>query len=205
MFTDGIRGRFLSEAHWLEKLGLGGYGKGRSYDPWNPPIRSPNLARDSQSEFQFYDVIIFQDDDSYHAQLKGWLARQREVYREIVAGLVKKGLITSEEAAKPVRMNIYGIDTRRPRSSTGGWSNPPLSSLSRPAKCALKCHFSERGTLERRRARGYRGHVDWKLNIGRFSSHIHQAPQRSACSRFLRIQQLNLGSPRTPFLTGEAT
>ena len=114
MFTDGIRGRFLSEAHWLEKLGLGGYGKGRSYDPWNPPIRSPNLARDSQSEFQFYDVIIFQDDDSYHAQLKGWLARQREVYTEIVAGSVKKGSITSEEAAKPMRMNIYGIDTRRP-------------------------------------------------------------------------------------------
>jgi hypothetical protein len=78
------------------------------------PIRSPNVARDSHSEFQFYDVIIFKDDESYHAQLKGWLARQREVYREIVAGLVKQGLITSERAAKPMGMNIYGIDARRP-------------------------------------------------------------------------------------------
>ena len=103
-----------TRAHWLEKLVFGEYGKGRSYDPWHPPIRSPNVARDSHSAFQFYDVIIFKDDESYHAQLKGWLARQREVYREIVAGLVKKGLITSERAAKPMRINIYGIDSRRP-------------------------------------------------------------------------------------------
>jgi hypothetical protein len=103
-----------TEAHWLEKLGLGEYGKGPSYDPWNPPIRSPNVARDNQNEFHFYDVFVFKDDDSYHAQLKGWLARQREVYSEIVAGLVKKGLITSERAAKPMRMDVHGIDTRRP-------------------------------------------------------------------------------------------
>lgn len=102
-----------TRAHWLEKLGLGEYGKGRSYDLWNPPFRSPNVTRDSHSEFQFYDVIIFMDDESYHAQLKGWLARQREVYREIVAGLVQKGLIAAERAAKPMRMNIYGIDARR--------------------------------------------------------------------------------------------
>lgn len=99
-------------AHWLEKLGFGEYGKGRSYDPWNPPFRSP-WPCDSQREFQFYDVIIFKDDESYHAQLKGWLARQREVYREILAGLVKKGLISPEDATKPMRMNIRGIDTRR--------------------------------------------------------------------------------------------
>lgn len=103
-----------TRAHWLEKLGFGEYGKGRSYDPWNPPIRSPNGARNSQSQFQFYDVITFKDDDSYHAQLKGWLARQREVYGEIAAGFVKKGLITSEPATKPMRMDIYGIDSRRP-------------------------------------------------------------------------------------------
>lgn len=103
-----------TRAHWLEKLGFGEYGKGRSYDPWNPPIRSPNGARDSQSEFQFYDVITFKNDDSYHAQLKDWLARQREVYGKIVTRFVKKGLITSEQATKPMRMNIYGIDTRRP-------------------------------------------------------------------------------------------
>jgi len=102
-----------TRAHWLEKLGFGEYGKGRSYDPWNPPFRSP-WTRDTQREFQFYDVIAFKNDESYHAQLKSWLARQREVYDEIVAGLVKEGLISSEQATKPMRMNIYGIDARRP-------------------------------------------------------------------------------------------
>ena len=102
-----------TRAHWLEKLGFGEYGKGRSYDPWNPPFRSP-WTRDAQREFQFYDIIAFKNDESYHAQLKSWLARQREVYDEIVAGLVKKGLISSDQATKPMRMNIYGIDTRRP-------------------------------------------------------------------------------------------
>jgi hypothetical protein len=101
-----------TRAHWLEKLGFGEYGKGRSYDPWNPPVNSPRRTRDSQDEFQFYDVIAFKDDESYHAQLKAWLAQQREVYNEIVDSLVKKGLITSEQGAKPMRMNIYGIDVR---------------------------------------------------------------------------------------------
>src|ERR1700747_1840440 len=79
------------------------------------PASQPNGARDRQSEFQFYDVITFKDDDSYHAQLKkGWLARQREVYGEIAAGLVRKGLITSRQATKPMRINIYGIDVMRP-------------------------------------------------------------------------------------------
>jgi hypothetical protein len=104
-----------TRAHWLEKLGFGEYGKGRSYDPWNPPFRSP-WALDTQREFQFYDVIAFKNDESYHAQLKSWLARQREVYDEIVAGLVKKGLISSEQATGPMRMNIHGVDTRRPNA-----------------------------------------------------------------------------------------
>jgi hypothetical protein len=71
-------------------------------------------AHDNRAEFQFYEVITFRDDEAYHADLKRWIARQHAVYEEIVAGLTKKGLITSEQAAEPMKINMFAINTRKP-------------------------------------------------------------------------------------------
>jgi hypothetical protein len=86
----------------------------QSYDPMNPPTEDPKWLPDSHGEFQFYDVITFKDDESYHADSKNWLARQREAYDEIVARFLKKGLITSEQTATPLKIKMYGIDVRKP-------------------------------------------------------------------------------------------
>jgi len=63
-----------------------------------------------------------------------------------MAGLVKKGLISSEQATKPMRMNIYG----RPSAHSN--------------------HVSQGGTLERRCATRYRGYWDRRLAIERLGT-----------------------------------
>jgi hypothetical protein len=101
-------------AHWMESLGLGKDGTAMSYDLWNPiDYAGPDMA-DRLREFQFYQVIIYHDDASYHEALKSWFATQREVYDRILAGLLKKRLIGPEESSKPMRINVSGIDERMP-------------------------------------------------------------------------------------------
>lgn len=102
------------KAHWLEALGLGVAGNARSYDLWNPFDDEVLSPADQLKEFQFFKVIIYRNDDDYHAQLKSWLVAQRTVYNAILAELVNKGLITPAEAAKPMRIRVEGIDERTP-------------------------------------------------------------------------------------------
>lgn len=130
-------------AHWLEKMGTGSYGKGRSFDPWNPgaeePVRSTSQKRhdfqfceiirvkdenDHHSEFQLAQRSAAVDEQGYHAKLKAWIAAQHEVYREIVEGLAKKSLITEEQVKRPLRMAIYGIDSR---SASAHSNSTPLT------------------------------------------------------------------------------
>jgi hypothetical protein len=101
------------KAHWMEKLGVGEYGKGRSYDLRNPAVATrTELSPESHDEFSFYKLIVVKGDESYHAELKNWLARQREAYSKVVAGLFARGLITSEQAAMPLKIKMYGMDMR---------------------------------------------------------------------------------------------
>jgi hypothetical protein len=101
------------KAHWMEKLGVGEYGKGRSYDLLNPGSGvGTTLSTNRHGEFQFYETIVFRDDEQYHANLKDWIAKQRSAYDEIIVGLLKKGLITSGQAAEPLTIDVYGSDRR---------------------------------------------------------------------------------------------
>jgi hypothetical protein len=119
--------------HWLEKMGLGEYGKGRTRDAWNPGLSDgrwgANPAKDRW--FQFYDMITVRDgnrarvegevadpqmvadEEGVHAELKEWIAGQAEIYRRIVEGLRSKNLITEEDAKRPLKIRISGIDSRK--------------------------------------------------------------------------------------------
>lgn len=106
----------------MEKLGVGEYGKGRSYDLLNPGSGvGTTLSTNRHGEFQFYEAIAFRDDEQYHANLKDWIAKQRSAYDEIIVGLLNKGLITSGQAAEPLTIDMYGSDRRmstmRPKSN----------------------------------------------------------------------------------------
>jgi hypothetical protein len=150
------------------KVGTGEHGKSQSYDPMNPPTEDPKWLPDSHSEFQFYDVITFKDDESYHADSKNWLARQREAYDEIVAGFLKKGLITSEQTATPLKIKMYGIDVRKPSAHSN-------------------VTYNERGTVGRHHAKTDGDFVDWRLKIGDYK---HDRAAGHAGSSEVRLEEM---------------
>jgi len=120
------------KAHWLEKLGTGKYGKSRSYDPFNPGMAGERMSftHGTQDWFQFYELITIRDKEradsesqqpttaldekGYHAELKNWIAAQREVYQKIVEGMRRKNLIIDEQMKQPLKIEIYGVDSRMP-------------------------------------------------------------------------------------------
>lgn len=117
-------------AHWLEALGTGSYGKGLSYDNWNPadaePIRG---AQDKRRDFQFYELITLwkEGPDSVgthspealsefaaHDELKDWIAAQHDVFQKVVNGLYKEDLISEGQLKRPLKIDIEGVDSRTP-------------------------------------------------------------------------------------------
>jgi hypothetical protein len=126
-------------AHWMESLGLGRAGTAMSYDLWNPVDYAGLNAADRLREFQFYKVVMYRDDSSYHEESKSWFATQHDVYARILAGLLKKRLIGREEASRPMRIDVRGIDERMPSAhsnvtflTAAPWDDltPPNTSIS---------------------------------------------------------------------------
>jgi hypothetical protein len=121
------------KAHWLEKLGTGMYETARSFDQLNPGMAEPiDEIPERRRGFQFYELIAVRDEKrprsewvlaqpstalderGYHAELKRWLAAQGEVYKKIAEGLRGKNLITEEQRKRPLKIAIYGVDSRMP-------------------------------------------------------------------------------------------
>ena len=89
-----------------------------------------SFTHGTQDWFQFYELITIRDKEradsesqqpttaldekGYHAELKNWIAAQREVYQKIVEGMRRKNLIIDEQMKQPLKIEIYGVDSRMP-------------------------------------------------------------------------------------------
>jgi hypothetical protein len=104
--------RFPIAAHWLEKMGNGAYGMRQSFDLWNPGSAFPPAPSDHKA-FHFYRIFIATSEEQYHEELRSWLADQHGVWSSIVRGMREKNIITEEQARRPLRIKMFGVDLRR--------------------------------------------------------------------------------------------